>query len=924
MAQLRVFLDLDTLHDNSRRYTVRHIRHRYLLWKRENVLQHLEPRYMSSIIRLLGSLSMSTPGKPFNSLHTHPRLPDMPESNYTPQWDMIIMLCQDKHRLRYPLWTSDRYWLMRARIAKFREHAETDRAGSEAWLSAAGQCYNAIRGTSSHPELHLSYLQALLVEPSDKRFQEFITHVASILTQTGWIHPSLSLLLFQSIVSDTNIPSTSKQELLLAISSRVAADWPTVTMSSNSPSAQATFVVSGAHKLVVALERAVFGNSLLPGATGDSLSRWARAVARRVFAVPHDIDHTDDLGWTCLCLLALVRTRTAEWSGDSAEASSDPIRRAAVMEWQTVCILAAVENLLDTGRSSPSDALPLEVVQGFCGVLRKLWGDWTAIPLEDAPPRPLYVSRLICASTLKLAGRLEDKVLLDACREYCVTARLWSCQESSSDTEAGLQELATEQLYAALKCGTFFERALVDLVVCTTDMGLLTAATDAAVMRYAGLDPEHAQELVAWARNRGIAPSGKAVAYVGIALARHGMSDYLDRYIDDPSLSFEQRAQVVMAHLRTFAAHGRRFIEPRAIADIGRIAVNLSTCVAEPGPLLGCLQSSLLVLIREGYAARAVALTEDVVQKHPPALTERLCSYVLSALLRYRRFKLARRLLARCAPLHPDRASDWSIMEVLRSARGNASRLASQLAATSAMKQPLRSAALTSSRVGRGRKLPIVSTLHLPSLYGATSDPDVALRALLALIRIGRLHAAKKLGERISQQESVEVRTVAGNMLLDGAATRASRGQRVRETAYIYRTLTEKHAFVPDRVTVNIMLKVLLSDKDLDVAKARTFFNAVVKMGYPTGVVPLGGAAPAVKTFPSLFVGDIEVPRVNSPVMYMRHVRPLYKTFVKAFYGVGDVDAARKVLGILKDLEAQNARRLVKGRDWDVAGGGRT
>lgn len=139
MAQLRVFLDLDALHDDSRRYTVRHIRHRYLLWKRENVLHHLEPRYMSSVIRLLGSLSISTPGKPFNSLHAHPRLPDMPESNYTPQWGMIIMLCNDKQRLRYPLWTSDRYWLMRARIAKYREHAATGKVLYSRW-----PCYQLI------------------------------------------------------------------------------------------------------------------------------------------------------------------------------------------------------------------------------------------------------------------------------------------------------------------------------------------------------------------------------------------------------------------------------------------------------------------------------------------------------------------------------------------------------------------------------------------------------------------------------------------------------------------------------------------------------------------------------------------------------------------------------------------------------------
>lgn len=127
IAKLRTFLDAESLHDDSRRYTVRHIRHRYLLWKHENVLHHLGPFHMSSIIRLLGSLSISDPGKPFKPLYSHRRLPDMPESNYGPHWDTIIMICRDKQRLQYPLSTSDRYWLMRARIGKYQEYAETSR-----------------------------------------------------------------------------------------------------------------------------------------------------------------------------------------------------------------------------------------------------------------------------------------------------------------------------------------------------------------------------------------------------------------------------------------------------------------------------------------------------------------------------------------------------------------------------------------------------------------------------------------------------------------------------------------------------------------------------------------------------------------------------------------------------------------------------
>lgn len=780
--------------------------------------------------------------------------------------------------------------------------------------------------------MHLPYLQILAAHFSEAHTEELATHLAAILAWSGRIHPSLRRLFFQSVISHTALTAASKDEILLAISDRVVNYLPHSASASTSPLGADQNI----HSLVIALEHAMLENDArpepIPKSSDGSILRWACSLTQRVFAAAPDHcseDRTGDLRWNCLVLLALVRTQTAEWSGNSVKSSSDPIRRAAVMEWQTVCILAAVENLLVARHTSAADALPREVIYGFCGVLRKLWGDWTAIPPSDAPPRPPYVSRLICASFLKLAGRLEDKVLLDSCREYCVTSRLWSFQESIPASTAGLRELAMEQLYAALRCGTFFERALVDLVVCTTDMELLTAAVDTSVTRYARSDPEHAQELLAWARNRGIPPSGKAIARVGIALARHGTSSYLDRYTEHSSLSAEQRAQVVTVYLQAYVKHGRRFMEPRAVADLCPAAVGLSTLVADPTQLLRCLRSALLVLIREGYSARVVAFVEEVAAEHPSVFSEATYSRLLSAVLRHRRFKLARRLLAHSAALYPEMAPQWQDTLALRSVQGGASQLAAEVA-TSRASRSLRLVAKTASQVRRPGTQAVPPTLSLLALYGTTAAPAVALHAIRGLLSVGRLHAAKKLYERIARQESAEVRTAAGNMILSAIARRAERGQRVRDTAHGYRTLTEKHAFVPDRVTINILLKVLLSDKDLDAAKARALFGVVVRMGYTTGAAVQGraeggpGTTPAhsrPKTGSPLVLNDLEVPWPTSPIMYMRHVRPLYKTFIKTFYGLGDVDAARKVVGILRALEAQNGRWVAEGRDWVVAGG---
>ncbi|KAH9856586.1 hypothetical protein C2E23DRAFT_721833 [Lenzites betulinus] len=921
MSQLCAFLGSKTLSPESRRYSVRQIRHRYFVWKREGVLHLLGPRYMSAIICLLGSLSLATHEPSPNSPHTHPRQTDMPASNRAPHWNMIIRICQDKERLHLPLLTSDRYWLMHAHIVRFREYTASGKDDAGRMLIISRRYYTAIRHTSTHPELHLPFLEALLTEPTPDRVEEFVLHTTNILRRFGHLHRTLRKTLFQTIVAHTDANASAKQKILHTLSEHIAAPYHTAAATS----VESRNSLPDIYSLTSALECSLFADSnseTAVSAADENLIRWARTISRRIFIdAPSDV-RVEDIQWSCLVLLSLVQTRSADWSGTSVELSNDPIRRAALMEWQTVCIVAAVENLLGSEHGTLDDVIPENVVQGFCGVLRKLWGDWTSIPPASSSSRPLYASRLICASFLKLAGRLEDKVLFDACREYCEATELWAVDEAAPSTTMGLQILAAEQLYAALRCGTFFERALVDLVVCTTDMGILTRAVDTAAVRYASTDPEHAQEFLSWARHRGIAPSGDAIARVGSALARHGIAGYLDRYINHPILSGEERTRVAMAYLWMFHARGRGFLKPVAAADLATRAASLSSQVTDPGPLLRSLQPALFVLIREGLAARSLAIVEDIATHHPSAISATTYSRILSALLRHRQYKLALRMLVHCTPLYPRMASSWKTMVLLQISQSGAHRVASK--AISKTSPALRTLVVASCRAYRGSRKG-VSSSRLLALSTSTSDPTTALYILHILLRARRRRAAEELYVRISQQETADVRTTAGNMILDRVVERTSRGQRSRALAHAFKTLTEKHGFEPNRVTVNIMFKALLSERGLGASQTRALFDDVIRMGYPAGAMPQEDADtvshPKKRLAPlssPLVVSDVEVPQLASPITYTRHVRPLYKMFVKTFYGLGDVQAARKVLVIMKALEAQHTRRVVNGQDWTV------
>ncbi|KAH9902908.1 hypothetical protein C8Q73DRAFT_785532 [Cubamyces lactineus] len=928
MEDVRAFLHATVLDEGSPRFSARHIRHQYLSWKREGRLKRVGSVDLTSLICLFGSLSVSSPGERYTSLHGHRRLRDMPESSFGPHWDMVLGICSDKRWLRRPLSTSDQYWLMRARLARFEDHIEhSETRKAEQYLVAAEKCYLAIRMSSLHPDLHLPFYNALRAV-STRETQDLTAHLATIISNPGYIHPSLRDLTYQAILTQNGVSSHSTQELLRAVVDRTSKQPGGVSSPpDDSPPAGGrgtTFrqIPTSAVGLTIALERTIFAATNWVGP--QELRDWGATLAGRIFSAGGDEVHLTGLRWNCLVLLALVRTRSSEWSGQSVEGAKDPVQRAAIMEWQTVCILASIENLVNPSVASAADVLAEEIVQGFCGVLRKLWHDWTTIATSGVSSRPHYVTCLIYASFLKLAGYFKDKTLVDACRHHCTVVDLWLHSESSCGSYSGLLALATEQLYAALVCGTFFERALVDLVLCTTNMSILREAVDTAVARYSRYDPEHAQELLAWATHRGITPSSKAIARVGVALAQHGDSTYVDRYIADARLSHDERAQVITAYLRMFSTHGRSFMRPGMVADVVSKAIELMGDVSAPQPLPKWVWSAMLVLVRQGHATLAMSLVTDIASKHPSRISQAAYTELFRALLRHRHFKMARQLMACYAATHPAMIDGWKASAFSHFLRGGAAWIANT--PYGHVRRPLRIAASALRRRSQVQKPEGLSTIRLPAAYGSTPDRVNAQRALQLLVRAGRFHAAKKLYERVCRQESPEVRTFCGNIILHGLACQMphTARQRVRSVAHTYRILSTQYDFAPDRVTVNILLKALLQSKGLDATQVRGLFNAVLRLGY-SGCEEDGteGGEESVMQSSGLSVEGIEIPQLESPIMYLRHVRPLFRTFIKTFYLLDDVEAARRVIGILKRLETGNAWRLARGKDWVVGGGER-
>lgn len=73
------------------------------------------------------------------------------------------------------------------------------------------------------------------------------------------------------------------------------------------------------------------------------------------------------------------------------------------------------------------------------------------------------------------------------------------------------------------------------------------------------------------------------------------------------------------------------------------------------------------------------------------------------------------------------------------------------------------------------------------------------------------------------------------------------------------------------------------------------------------GIVGLG-EVPFGTEDGEMVLGGVVLPKLDSRVDFRRHVRPLYRMFVKALFLRGDEVGARRVVGILKLVETEVRR----------------
>ncbi|KZT73626.1 hypothetical protein DAEQUDRAFT_683936 [Daedalea quercina L-15889] len=922
--RLRAFLSTKHIDDNASLLTITRVRSLYHGIRAHEQHGTLFPHEYSKLIQLFGSLSLSTHTRPYRSVFGHSLAPLMTEDSYRPHWTMVERIASDKLKHGHQLDPSDRYWLMRMNLEALKMpemNGGWRQATADQRLKWIEDHYSVLHQNPS-VDIHVTYLEAMFSSHVALHLQRATGRMSELLTWYHGCSPSLLNLLWHVILQ----PPVAVQENLKA--AVLGAIWCRLLHSShgqNGPFANplatpsnisdptgltdgrlaCPLVPASSIDLVPFLRDALFfrPSARTGPASRDEISAWTLSSARKVFSPDHLDKDSLEHRWSCLLLLAVASSpgRTS-----SASVTSTYTKWGAVVDWQTICALASLQNTLRSTGRPLGFGVPFsnDAVQGLNGVLGALWGRWSSLPDLDHAARPRVVTRAICVSFVHLAGRFKNRRVVDACHQFCIARHLWNEEESGSP---GLRSLTQEQLVALLLSGHNTEMAVSATLYCVEDEDLLSDIFSAAITAFAREDVALATELRSVARRVGVRLSTDSSVQLARCLAQHGSIASAKRYLSDAELSLDQRLTILHEILTQLVERGHGFRTVHFTSDLAGAMVKYFASTCPPATARSIIESTLLFMPRFQHSKAAVAVAEAIVQTDQSYFSPAFFESFVRNLLRHRQFRIARHVYELCQRLDiSDKiSSDWFIDQL--SNHG-----ASTLARNFARSQPPSISGISAvARIVKFREHPpphvrtFRITKFLQHRLGQTQSGVAEHRALEVLIRAGRIRVVKKLYDQLRQSQSPSSRTAIGNSILHKSTQHRSLSQRHRGSKKAVRTLhelTERYAFLPDRVTINTMVKAYMQwTQGLTAKQLRALFDHFVRTGYPTGDTTASGVPFATAEGPP----PVSLPKVDGPLSLVKHVKPLYKMFVKAFYRRGDANAAGVVIGILKAVDAE-------------------
>jgi len=539
--------------------------------------------------------------------------------------------------------------------------------------------------------------------------------------------------------------------------------------------------------------------------------------------------------------------------------------------WRLLINMGTLQKHLSSERW-PSDPV---MIEGTAQLLEDFWAQWVLLKADCILP----AKQAMLAAFLRVASAVGKSSLTALAMTECRQTGLWDLKPGGQHAQS--IDLIVACFEASYKLTGSWEGCYATVSdTLGPDGSWLQDVVELFMVRNSPTSAALACDLESWSRQFGVHPSSPVFQHFVSNLARDKQFDRLFSILDDATLPPVRRECVLYSLLHSLRLHRVQKLDKRQSQAIVRYCRTLFAGRQIPHHLNNSLRYLLTILPRGAKPILAVQLLET----------------------------LQHSILNICSPNFARRFIRQLFL------KGNLKLVLLAEGLLAGMLGPVRDSARKAVRKRWDARLRTISPLlgiqHLVKRHGVSKKEwNMAIRdAIGTLIRNGRFYTARKLYIRTALHLDVATRTATGNIVLHGSllGLRLRGRHRFRHVVNIKAYLESHCRFSPDRTTVNILLKAMLRWTSVfDSERVRHLFDQMIHNGYPApsacrrgNSVPFGHAN--IDLEGSIF------PNLPAGFSFVRHVRPMYKMFIKAFYLRRDVVAAKTVVGILKEVESQH------------------
>jgi hypothetical protein len=633
------------------------------------------------------------------------------------------------------------------------------------------------------------------------------------------------------------------------------------------------------------------------------LQRWAVKKARQTLSPTLDME----IRWNNLLLLS---THTffgvIVLNPQSSIAPPDPVNIC----WRTTLTLGTIDEALS---SAGHDLCSVsEYVQSISYPLWQMWKENT-----ELTPEPIDIIRTYISAFLRIAAKSKDARLKDDCFLYCQQHVLWVYrQDNTPAMKSQAIDTIVAYILADISCAKSTWADLYGVIArVLPDTTWQSDVTDALMHYYTFQNISLAYDLYLYIRENGITASSSSLLVLGLSLASFERWSLLAPILENETFSREQTEQLLGAYLRVFQVQRHEYADQSFVALLGRIANKLYAQVSPPRSLMYPLRYFFSIMIFTHNSSDAVKLIMTIYRTTPGFFTMRLVLRLALQLVRRQQLSSAVKLYNLVSHGSPSPSVDNIRRKLtLKLFQFGSPNLARRVDRTGHGRSTLLSGRESLARAVDFQTIPLSSGNLCRDILrnvalAPTHGPTIR-HAMSLLVRAGRLSLAKKLFRDSLPHLDLKTKTAIGNIILHGPMYSLDLRNRSL-VRYVLRTkdfLVDKFGFIPDRTTVNVIIKAMLRWKStFDASHVKQVFDQMVHQGYPVPDwwrrkhgVPFSTPQSAASGLSNLVLP----PHIS----FTRHIRPMYKLFIKALYLRNDRAAAKVIIGILKMVEIQYMR----------------